>query len=349
MSQQDNHVENILDKLYVCKVDLRIWTGQVQADDDDYQVGDNGRMPSKKVVQSGRKFIVNPDTLSGFTRIRSQVRRDFSRVGFPFLGGWAIPLERKDELDNIMQSAVEEFFILKDEFIRNYKDNVTSWIADNPDDSHIIRRGTVDSDDIIDRFDAQIKRYSIVPTTADDAVELEKEVVGLGGELLKEICEQADKIYLTNFVGKEKVSATVTKTFKGIRTKLHGLSFLNGKFVHIVKMLDKVIQGCELHRDRGMLTAPFIYEVMANLIIISDVKKLEKFVDGMISVSEIEDSIMPEPPEEVITTHVEENGILPNPGLDNFSVEEGGESSGSSNPGEAIHSSHADNQILAFF
>lgn len=338
---QQSSADTILDQLYVCKVDLRTWTGQVQADtDNDYKVGVGGRMPSKKVVQAGRKFIVNPETLSPFSRIRSQVRRDLDRVGFPFLGGWGIPLDRKDELDEILDSIVSDFEYEKSEFIANYKDNSAKWISDNPDDAEIISRGVIDVKDIDDRFDARVKRFCITPTSEEDKVEMNNEVAGLGNDLMSEISQQAFDIYNKNFIGKDKVSSTVSKTFKGIRDKLHGLSFLNGKFVHVVSMLDHVIAGCGFHRERGMLVAPFIYEVMAVLSIISDQKMLEQFVDGLISIDSVEADLNPDadvPEEEPEVTE----DMLTDFGDDSFDGQ--GESSISTK------SNNSDNGIMACF
>ena len=299
MSQISHQEETILDKLYVCQVDLHIWSGQVKTDmNRDIDVGAGGRLPSDKVVKAGRKYVISPDALKGFSRVRSQVRRALSRMGMPFMGGWAVPMDRKEELDDLLEKAVSEFDAYKTKLLSDYDDHVSSWISENPDDADVIRRGRLDVTDVASKLSARVKRFRISPTSEEDQAVLEQEAKGLGNELLREISEQAAKIYEDTFEGKEKVSANVRMTIKGIRDKLNGLCFLNSKFRPMVSMLDQILQGCEIHRDGRYLTSPFLYEVIAALLILSDGKKLDQMVAGIVSPTSLGAEIMPKPIQE---------------------------------------------------
>ena len=103
MTKSVNH----LDQLAILQIDFDIWSGQVKLDDPDIKLGVGGEIPPKQLVDLGRKNVIDKAHLKPFNRLKTSARRLCLRHGMPFMNGFAVPLDRIDEISAGLEEPLE--------------------------------------------------------------------------------------------------------------------------------------------------------------------------------------------------------------------------------------------------
>lgn len=275
--------QKLSEKIFVIDAEINIWSGQRKLDATDIRLGQGGELPPETVANLGNKKIADPKSLSPFHRIKTAMRRYLAEIGMPFLGGWACPLDRFDEVKARMEQYQIEFGNAKTRFLSSYDSAVEDWIASNPNYESEIRRGVMHRDDVEKRIKFGFNTFKMVPAADSEGQRLERRVAGLGDDLLLEIAESAAR-FADQLIGREAISATTSITLKGLRDKIEGLAFLNGNLQPVADLLSDTLSGYQLHRDGRNIVAPFIYQVQAVALTLADVDRIEKFARGEIDI-----------------------------------------------------------------
>lgn len=287
---------NKTEQIFVVDADFRIWSGQRKLDTADIRIGHGGELPPEKVANLGNKKIVDPKGLNGFHRLKVETRRFLEGHGMPFLGGYACPIDKLDVVEEKLKKVGQEFEDIKQAFLIDYNDHVESWVNDNPEFANEIRRGVLHRDDVEKRISFDFEVFQLQPAgLGDEAAEkLERKVGKLGDDLISEVAFAGQKFSETVF-GKDRVSSTTSITLKGIRDKVEGLAFLNSNLKPLADLISDTLQGYQLHRDGRYIEKPFLYQVMAVALILSDEDKIQDWADGKIHLGDYTNNIRSNP------------------------------------------------------
>ena len=280
--------DNILDNLCVIHADFDIWSGQTRLSVDDFTLGEGGKIPPERLAQLGSKRICNPGKLRGFSRLKTQARRLLLRAGMPFMDGFAVPVSKADELVAELGSISKQFETMKEEFIAGYHQAVDEWCQENAEYEAAIRAGTPPRDVVEKRIAFEFQVFMIQPVGGGDSAQrLDRKVERLGGDLIDEVVRTAGKFFSDNLAGRTECATSTAQTLRNLRDKVDGLAFLNGDLDRLVELLDSTLQGYAQFADGRNITAPFIHQVTAAVLILSDKKRIEQYIDGAISVDDM--------------------------------------------------------------
>lgn len=279
--------QKLSEKIFVVDAEINIWSGQRKLDAADIRLGQGGELPPEKVANLGNKKIADPESLRPFHRVKTSLRRYLNDIGMPFLGGWACPLDKFDEVKSRMENYQTEFEQEKLRFLADYNHKVEEWLLANPDYEDEIRRGVMHRDDVEKRIRFGYHTFKLIPAVDEDAEgqRLERRVAGLGDELLYEVADAAAR-FADQLIGREQIAVTTSITLKGLRDKIEGLAFLNGNLQPIADLLTDTLSGYQLHRDGRNIVAPFIYQVQAVALTLADVDRIERFARGEIDIDQ---------------------------------------------------------------
>jgi hypothetical protein len=324
-----------LDSLCVIHVDFDIWSGQTRLTPSDLKLGEGGEIPPEKVAQLGSKKICDPAKLKGFNRLKTETRRLLLSYGMPFMNGFAVPASRADEICDKLNNVSAEFEALKQTFINGYNAAVEEWITENPEYEVAIRAGALPRTAVEKRIGFEYQVFMIQPISDDDptAKNLNRKVESLGRDLLDEVTEEADKFFSKNLSGREECGVTTRLTLKNIRDKVDGLSFLNSSFIPLVNLLDETLRGYEQHAQGRVIKAPFFYQVVAAVLIMSDRDRIEEYANGAVTLAQMTDSVTPQTSAEAGEGNLQESAPQSGAGADDsgdlpykkLTVEERGE------------------------
>jgi hypothetical protein len=279
-----------LDELCVIHADFDIWSGQTRLAPEDLKLGAGGEIPPEKLALLGSKKICDPVKLRGFHRLKTKARRTLEHYGLSFMNGWAVPADRLDTILKQLDGIGKEFDAVRQEFLRDYDNAVEEWCMDNPGYEHIIRAGAMPRDVVEKRigFDYQVFMIKPVGEPTDATQQrLNRKLGGLSNDLFDEINAEANKFYDEKLKGQIEIKKGTSIHLKKLRDKVDGLSFLNSAFVPLVNLLDDTLRGYESQAQGHRIVAPFLYQVVAAVLIMCDRSKIEGYANGSVTVDDV--------------------------------------------------------------
>lgn len=281
-----------LDQVCVIHSDFDIWSGQTRLDPKDLKLGIGGEIPPEKLALLGSKKICDPARLKGFSRLKTKARRVLAHYGLPFMNGWAVPAERLDTIMKQLDQIKVEFEQVRTTFLTQYDTAVEAWIADNPGYEDIIRAGAMPRSVVEKRIGFDYAVYHIRPAGNDASQQqLGRQVDQLGNNLFAEIIKEANTFYEEKLRGASELLTSTRPTLQKLYDKVDGLSFLNAAFDPLAKLLQETIQGYSTHAVGGRIVAPYLYQVVAAVLICCDRQKIDGYALGTVTMPDMANSI----------------------------------------------------------
>lgn len=208
-----------------------------------------------------------------------------SRYGMPFMNGFAVPLDKTDEVCDRLDKIEDEFNLLKQKFFQEYNDAINDWARENPDLEKAIRDGALSQSDVESRIGFEYQLFRIAPMDDQaNSERLTRKVNSLGDDLLSEIIKTATEFYTERLLGNRQVNISTRRTLIALRDKIDGLSFLNNAFSSLVQLLDETIDGYAKHAVGRNITDPFLWQVIGAVLILSDRDRIEQYATGTVTV-----------------------------------------------------------------
>lgn len=258
----DTHTDiTVLDNLMALNLDVNIWTARKKLTPADFG---GAELPPEELASLGSKKICNPQELRIFGTLKARAVNLLDRTGVRFLGGWAIPEDKADDIVAELTVIRDDFLNAKEQFLNRYDEAVRDWITQHPGWETLIGSSTVSADYVRSRIGFKWQLFKLLPPT-DDAVHqgLQDEVKDLGGTLFGEVAKAATDTWNRCFEGKDKVTHKALSPLRSIHSKLAGLSFVEPRVVPVVDLLDTAfnrvpkrghIQGSALVMLQGVVS-----------------------------------------------------------------------------------------------
>ncbi|NVJ93183.1 MAG: DUF3150 domain-containing protein [Methylocystaceae bacterium] len=229
----------VLKSLIAVRLDVTIWSARKKLTALDF--GEIS-LPPEKLASLGSKKICDPDSLKVFSALKSRAIALLGRIGIRFLGGWAVPESRVQEIIDGLKAIEQEFAQAKDDFLTHYDEAVRRWISDNPGWEEVISRSVVGVSTVRSRIEFGWQIFQVTPPKKSMGTQcqdkLVAEVSSLGGILFQEVAKAANETWLKSYAGKTEVGQKALSPLATLRSKLAGLSFLEPKVLPIVELID---------------------------------------------------------------------------------------------------------------
>jgi hypothetical protein len=146
-------------------------------------------------------------------------------VGTRFLGGYAVPVEKLDELMTQLDVVKDEFNTTKFEFLAEYDQAVQDWKAQNHGWEEVIARAVESLEYVERQLDFRVQTFNINPVDGHETG-LETEINGLAEQLRHEVQQQARLTWDGSFRGKLEVGQKTVRPLRAMLEKIEGLVFL---------------------------------------------------------------------------------------------------------------------------
>ena len=138
-----------LDHLLVINLDVHIWSARKKLTPPDLN---GAELPPEDLASLGSKRVCNPEELRIFGTLKARAVGILERNGVRFLGGWAVPETRIDEIMVELSAIRTEFEDAKESFLQRYDRAIQEWIAKHPTWAGIIAGSVVDKDYVRSRL-----------------------------------------------------------------------------------------------------------------------------------------------------------------------------------------------------
>ena len=269
------------DRLVVVVNTMRVWTGARILKDEDFRTLGYAETSEeqRQVLKPGLKQIFDPDKLKIFEMLRVRARRLLEEAGVPFAKGFALPLDRADEILRKLDGIQDEFRSKVQDLIDHYDQDLEAWIHKNPGFETLLRQGSVAKEDLASRFEAGYLTMRIQPLRPEDEEKTEREVSSLSVKLLVEVSKDTTPM-LVSMIGKPKCDGKCLRQLEVIRNKLNGLSFLSSGILPVVDMLDRTLNQC----PRGSAFGGYEFEMLKTCTsLLANRQLLEDLSNGKLS------------------------------------------------------------------
>ena len=252
---------DLLQKLICFSLDIHIWSGRKKLTPVDLNL-DGAEIPPEELASLGAKKICHPILLTRFQALRRRAERICEASGVRFLGGFAIPEDKAEEIAKELEVIAKDFETEKQEFIKSYKENMQSWLNTLPDRWRTMVEHSVETPDYIANrisFGFQTFQVSGVKGLNDG---LEKATSGLGDQLIREIGQTSRQIWDQSFLSRTKVSQKALRPIGSILEKAKGLTFIEPALGTVIDEIEQELttlprsgymEGRDFHTLVGIL------------------------------------------------------------------------------------------------
>ena len=227
-----------LDNVVALNLDVHIWSARKKLTPADFG---SAELPPEQLASLGSKRICAPKDLRVFGTLKSRAVAMLDRIGVRFLGGWAIPVDRTNEVKDGLEAIKEEFIKAKEEFIIRYDEIIHEWIVNNPGWESLIAGSVVSVDYVSHRLNFNWQMFAVAQTAQSQGSGLEEEVASLGDTLFGEIAKTAKEAWQKSYAGKTEVSRKALSPIRTIHSKLAGLVFVEPRVAPIVELVEAAL------------------------------------------------------------------------------------------------------------
>lgn len=217
-------INQVLQGLIVIALDITLWSGRKKLRPEDLG---GVALPPDKLASLGSKRIYDPDSLCIFATLKRQAERACSEVGVRFLGGYAVPETKLDDLYVELERIQTAFEKAKTHFLSSYDSKLADWLEEAGEWREIVARAVEPGSAIVSKLACGFTAYKVgMPEDIKAVATIEKQIGGLADQLIREVSKAALDAYEDSFKGRTEVTRKALRPLKAIQDKLTGLAFV---------------------------------------------------------------------------------------------------------------------------
>lgn len=233
-----------IDHLVVVNLDIHIWTARKKLVPLDLGGAD---LPPEDLASLGSKRVCNPEDLRSFSTLKARAVNVLERNGIRFLGGWAVPDTRINDIMRELSVIRDEFNAAKESFLQRYEQSVQDWIAKHPQWGSIIAGSTVSEEYVRSRLEFRWQVFQVAQPGAVDPIQnldnLKDDIDRLGDTLFDEVARAAGEAWHRCYAGKTEITRKALSPLKSIYDKLMGLTFVEPRVAPVAELLDTAFRS----------------------------------------------------------------------------------------------------------
>lgn len=285
---------NVLKDVVAVNLRFSTWTGRKTLDVSDLSLA--GEAPPKEIVNLGSKHTTDPQALKVFNTLKRRAERVCLKVGVPFMGGYAIPTNKANEIAKELNDIAVIYEQEKRQYLIKHNQIQSDWVEKFPDYKHILLKAITPVDKVEKQISAGFSMYhleSAQGAITDVNVGLGKETTEISNSLESEVQKSARKL-LDSLSSSIKPSTANVKSIAKLRERVEGLAFLDNKF----KVLAKNIKRIEAQMPiSGPLSTEDVNNLSGLLYRMSSEDKLQVLMTNVNSELSLEETSNTEPEE----------------------------------------------------
>lgn len=159
--------DHVFKDVEMVHLEIRIFTGQRKLEPGDFDRVRPSDLPNDQVASLGSKRTVPPEAFGPLKAVRYKAEKLCLTNGVRFMGGFAIPQQRIEEVSRELLQLMVEFRDAKNQFLADYDQMVEDWIALNPQFEDQIRRAKLPVDVVRSRFHADFRIFGVTASARD--------------------------------------------------------------------------------------------------------------------------------------------------------------------------------------
>lgn len=230
----------VLEQLILVSLsDISGISGRKKLKKEDFGVGAD--LPPDVMVSLGSKKVIDPKLINPFERLKTKAHSLCLGVGIRFMGGYAIPTDKVNDLISSLNDVKQEFYAYKKEFL---KADFNGWINSFEEKYRaiLLRDAAID----ISYMEAQIQfGFTAIHITPYGNAIIEDGFAGQVKSLADEIYEEVSSIaegYLKN-LNPNAISQHTLNPLRVAVEKFRTLSFIDSSVEGLCEYMSQVLDN----------------------------------------------------------------------------------------------------------
>lgn len=219
-----------------------LWSGRGRLRAEDLGLSEDDA-PPEAIASLGSKKLFPPDKLKLLQKKKRLMHRDCAEIGMRFIGGYAVPESKAEELASRLDERVKEGQELADDILRNFDSTVAAWHRENPDWAHILRAGTPEKEAVAKKIRFDYEAYLVSkPKSSVVGARFSGAVSALGDTLYQEVAAEAAAFVKKSLLpGREGGTQKTAAPVRRMVDKLRGLEFLDARIKPLNDVLVRIL------------------------------------------------------------------------------------------------------------
>lgn len=250
---------------------IEIWSGTVKVRRDVDLADASSSLPPPEIISDGRKRLVPTDPLKPLLNVRKGVERLLKGVGFPFMGGVAIPESETSHVEAELPKLQQAFSDALDDLCANLDLWYARLEAQHPQWQGLLRASRLTPSEVRSRCKFDIAAFKAAMPDASASREASQRFGRFAEaafpDLLKDIAGRAQAMLDTSFSGRVEVTQRQVTPVRNLVAKLDTFGFLDHR---VTPMADALAAQLTLIPATGPLDPAQTSMVVSMLKTLSD-------------------------------------------------------------------------------
>lgn len=268
--------QHVLDQLVLIKPQVSLWSGRREL--KPHQIGLRNNV-KPDLVSLGSIKVIDPKKLNPMEATKRNMERRCAEKGTRFLGGYAVPVNKFEELSEELEELKIKGRAEADYLINNYEQLLEQWIEKHPEDEVELRKIALTRDEIRCKYEFEWVAIRVTPVGGNEAAKVAEQVRGLGSQMIQDIAQQSSEILKKSFEGRVEATQKIVRPFAAIREKLSSLAFVDPIIAPIVDEIDRVME--ELPKTGKFSGTPF-HALRGLAELMADADRLREYAVAMV-------------------------------------------------------------------
>ncbi|WP_435322322.1 DUF3150 domain-containing protein [Klebsiella sp. HN106] len=273
MTNASTNVNKVLESLILVSLsEIHGISGRKKLKREDF--GEGVDLPPDVIVSLGSKKVIDPKLLNPFTQYKTKAHTLCSAVGIRFLGGYAVPADRVNDLISALNDVKTEFYIYKNVFLQSDFD---SWIDRCEEKYRKILRDGASVD--LEYMDSQIQfGFTAIHITPYGNSVIQDGIAGQIKSLTDEVFDEVSGL-VDGFLKNLNQNAFTQHTINPLRRtaeKLTSLGFISDSVNKLALYMSEVLNDVPVS---GKVTGRKYSDILSLLNNLRDPQRAKSFVD----------------------------------------------------------------------
>ncbi len=316
MSEIKNPIEH-LGKVTVVSLDICYTPGFKKIPRKDLERMYGGQLPPEEYITQGQGRLYPRSAVKVFDTMRAQARRICRDAGVSFMGGYAIPDDKRAGVIAELEEVRSKYLKAKADFIADAKVKSNEWIQGAPDEwQPVLSQVTYTSEDL-DRkigFDFVVFRMdAVVPDSdeeSDTTAGLERQTRGMADQLLYEISQDANDAWRETLKDKDACRQSTAERVRKLCAKLHDLAWLSPKAKNLSDYVKQVLDSLP---SKGMIEGKDFVAFRGLVLMLADPNKVDEAAEAMQTKKQMSGFVFGAPKKKPASQSAKGNTAMPVP------------------------------------
>jgi len=191
------------------------------------------------LLSVGYKKVIDPKEVAIFQTLKKNAERLCYKHGARFLGGFAVESTKAQELTRELKVVKEQYEEARKNFLASYKRKMDEWRNQHPGYESMIT-DSLTPGQLEHKLRFGVQTVQVMPVESECS-NLDDKVSGLGGRVLHEISQDANRLWDASLRGRDRVSQKVLNPIRAMKEKLDSLSFVDPRLSYMVDHIEGVL------------------------------------------------------------------------------------------------------------